>query len=154
MTTRNLSGISLMAVVLSVAALAGFARFGQTEDKKPADPHAGHGDTMMTCAKACSDCQRVCDSCSTHCGRMLSEGKKEHHATLVSCQDCATVCAAASQIVARSGPYSMMICSTCAETCAKCATECEKFPNDAHMKACAEECRKCEKSCREMTKAH
>ena len=32
------------------------------------------------------------------------------------------------------------------------AEECEKFPDDRHMKACAEECRKCAKECRDMVK--
>jgi hypothetical protein len=68
----------------------------------------------------------------------------------MTCQDCADVCAAASQIVARGGPFSKTICGSCAEACAACAKECEKYPNDVHMKECAEECRECEKSCRAM----
>ncbi|QEL18024.1 four-helix bundle copper-binding protein [Limnoglobus roseus] len=155
MTTRKMGGIGLTVCVLAFVVMAGFARFGQSEDNKPPATAAHpHDDAMMTCAKACSDCQRACDSCAAHCGHKLHEGMKEHHASLVSCQDCATVCAAASQIVARSGPYSMAICTACADVCGKCAVECEKFPNDAHMKACAEECRKCEKACQAMAKHH
>jgi hypothetical protein len=83
---------------------------------------------------------------------MLHEGKKEHLATLTTCQDCATACSAAAQIVARGGPFSTIICSACVETCSECAKACEKFPNDKHMKTCAEECRKCEASCKAMVK--
>jgi hypothetical protein len=83
---------------------------------------------------------------------MLQEGKKAHLTTLATCQDCATVCAAAAQIVSRNGPFSNAICTACADTCAGCAKECEKFPEDTHMKACAQECRKCEQACRQMLK--
>jgi hypothetical protein len=107
---------------------------------------------MQSCAKACSDCQRACDACATHCTHMLLEGKKEHLTTLMTCQDCATVCSAAAQIVARGGPFSNTICAACAEACSLCAKECEKFPSDLHMKTCAEECRKCETACRAMAK--
>ena len=88
----------------------------------------------------------------THCARLLSEGKKEHLATLGTCQDCANVCTAAAQIVSRGGPFSALICESCAEACARCRKECEKFAGDQHMKKCADECQKCEKACREMAK--
>ena len=109
---------------------------------------AGHDD--MTCAKACSDCQRMCDLCATHCAHLLAEGKKDHLTTLATCRDCADLCAVAAQIVARGGPFAALICRACADACAGCAKECEKFPDDAHMKTCAAECRKCEKACRTM----
>lgn len=111
-----------------------------------ADHHAAN----EACAKACSDCQRACDSCATHCASMLADGKKEHLTTLQQCQDCATCCTAAAQIVARGGPHSTPICECCAKICDQCAKACEKFPDDKHMKACAEECRKCEKACKAM----
>ncbi len=81
---------------------------------------------------------------------MLHEGKKEHLTTLATCRDCATVCSAAAQIVARGGPFAGLICESCAKACGQCATACEAFPDDEHMKSCAEECRKCEKACKAM----
>ena len=141
-----------------VGAVFLFAVLGTVANSQQAKPQAGkvehseHNDVMQQCAKACSDCQRACDTCSTHCAHMLHAGQTEHMATLASCQDCADVCAAASQIVARGGPQSALICDSCAKACDQCAKACEKFPNDAHMKACAAECRKCEKACREMLK--
>lgn len=102
------------------------------------------------CAKACSDCQRSCELCSTHCSKMLMEGKKEHMATLETCRDCATVCSAAASIVARKGPFAEMICTSCAEACKQCALECEKHKDDPMMKRCAEQCRACESACKEM----
>lgn len=138
---------------LSALALAGIegSAFGQKTAQKQAAHahHAGHGKDEA-CAKACSDCQRMCDSCSTHCAQMIADGKHEHARTLATCQDCADVCAAASQIVSREGPFANAICKACADICAGCAEACEKVAHDDHMKRCAEECRRCEKACREM----
>lgn len=121
----------------------------QAQDKKE---HAGHDDMLMSCAKACSDCQRACDMCATHCSHLLVNGKKEHAVTLATCQDCADFCVTAAQIVSRGGPFASLVCEGCAEACAKCAKHCENFPDDQHMKMCAEECRRCEKECRNMAK--
>lgn len=114
------------------------------------DPHGEHREMFAECARACSDCQRACDACSTHCTSLILKGHKEHARTLASCQDCADVCAAAAQIVARGGPMANLICTACAAACADCAKMCEAFPGDIHMKECAAECRKCEKACRAM----
>jgi len=120
-----------------------------TARQQPA-AHAEHSTMLQSCAKACGDCQRQCDACSTHCAHQLHAGKAEHAKTLFACQDCADVCAAAAQIVARGGPFSATICKACADACAQCAKECDAFPDDEHMKRCADECRTCEKACREM----
>lgn len=138
---------------LSALALATFegSAFAQRPAQKQAGHahHAGHG-KEDSCAKACSDCQRECDSCSTHCAKMLEDGKHEHARTLATCRDCADVCATAAQIVSRHGPFANAICKACADVCAGCAEACEKLAQDEHMKRCAEECRRCEKACREM----
>jgi len=88
--------------------------------------------------------------CAAHCAKLVSEGKKEHLATLKTCQDCATVCSAAASIVARMGPFSDTICKSCADACKRCGDECDKLKDDPMMKKCADECRKCEKACRDM----
>ena len=116
----------------------------------PPTGHFAHDDAMAACARACSDCQRMCDMCATHCAHQLHAGHKEHLTTLATCRDCADFCSAAAEIVARGGPFAALICGSCAEACARCGAACEKFPDDAHMKACAVECRKCEKACKEM----
>jgi len=150
MQNRMFGGIGLAAMALAVVGIVSFAQPGQTQEKK-ADHLEQHA-IMKSCAKACSDCQRACDACTAHCTHMLHEGKKEHLTTLTTCQDCATVCSAAAQIVARGGPFSSTICTACAEACSACAKECEKFPADKHMKTCAEECRACETACKAMVK--
>ncbi|MFO0880863.1 MAG: four-helix bundle copper-binding protein [Gemmataceae bacterium] len=114
-----------------------------------ADQHK-HDSEFEKCARACNDCQRICDACSAHCANMVAEGKKEHLATLRTCQDCATFCTAAATTVARKGPFSDLICKACAEACNGCGKSCEKFGEDKLMKECAEDCFRCEKICREM----
>lgn len=141
-------GVAILAIALVIPAIV--AAFAFTQEKTV--QHTEHEKMLQDCAKACSDCQRACDVCSTHCAHQVHEGKKEHMATLMTCQDCSTFCVAASQITARGGPFAKLICTSCADACAACGAECEKFPNDAHMKACAEECRRCEKACRAMGK--
>jgi hypothetical protein len=138
-----MSKICLPFLGLSMMLFA--ANVGSAADDK-------HAAAYQECAKACNDCQRVCDDCALYCAKLVSEGKREHLATLKECLDCATFCSAAGQIVSRTGPQSALICDACAKACNQCAQECEKFPNDEHMKKCAEECRKCQKACEEMLK--
>ena len=148
MNRKLFRAVGVVAIALGVF---GASASGKKDEvvKKVVD-HMEHNAMMQKCAKVCSDCQRACDSCATHCAHMLHEGKKEHLATLMNCQDCASVCSAAAQIVARGGPQSVLICECCAKACNQCGKACDKFPDDKHMKACADECRKCEKACRDM----
>jgi hypothetical protein len=149
MTTLKSSGIGLFAFALAIGGMVAFAEVGKTQ---AGSDHKGHSQSMQDCAKACSDCQRQCDMCATHCGNLLAEGKHEHLTTLMSCQDCANFCTAAAQIVSRGGPFSALVCESCAEACARCGKSCEKFSADEHMQQCAESCHKCEKACRDMAK--
>jgi hypothetical protein len=150
-TIRALQVAACVVAVGGVWAVAQSAANG-TATSTEAGQRAEHDGALQACSKACSDCQRECDSCGTHCAHLLSKGNQEHLATLMTCQDCATICAAASQIVARGGPFSATICDSCATACAECAKACAKNPDDRFMQACAEECRKCEKACRSMLK--
>lgn len=136
-------------VGISAATLAAMHTVGVAQERAK-DPHEGHGENK--CAEACSNCQRECDACAHHCAMMLGDGKKTHMTTLQTCQDCADVCTAAAQIVARQGVFSALICQACADACARCGKECEKFADDKAMAHCAQECRRCEKACQEMLK--
>lgn len=98
-------------------------------------------------------CVRECESCSDHCAMLLESGKKEHRATEKLCRDCAEICAAALRIVSRDGPMTSLITEACARACEQCARQCEKVPDDAHMKACAKACRDCATACRELSRA-
>ena len=137
--TASLTGMALAALP-AIAMAQG--------DRKA--PGSEHHESLRACAAACSDCQRECDTCETHCAQLLMEGNKEHLATLFTCRDCAMICAAAARVVAGHGPFSTLICEGCVTACADCAKMCEKYPNDKHMQVCAAACRTCEKACREM----
>lgn len=139
--------LRLAFLLVPVAALSVAADATPT----PAVP-ADHDEPMMACAKACDDCGRMCDACGAHCAKLVAGGKREHLKTLQTCQDCATVCQAASCVVARKGPFADLICTACADACKRCGEACEAFKDEPMMKRCAEECRKCETACREMLK--
>jgi hypothetical protein len=134
---------------LSSAAIAALHGAAFADDRA----RAGRGPDAVydKCAKACNDCQRICDYCETYCAETLATGSKHHLSTLKSCRDCADVCATAAGIVAREGDFADLICQACAEACARCAKECEQHgKDDAVMASCAKECRACEKACHDM----
>src|SRR5581483_8830580 len=113
MSRYHLLGLlGLMAAGLLV--LTATAEDRKAEDKK-ADTH--HAMAFMECAKACDDCARICDACGAHCADLIANGKREHLTTLQTCQDCATACSAASCVTARTGPFSDLMCTACAEAC-------------------------------------
>ena len=137
--------------VAGVSALAATAiRTASADEHDHRSAHRQVATIYEKCAAACSDCQRECDSCASHCAMQLKAGHSSHAETLATCQDCADLCSAASRIVAREGPFANLVCKACAEACAKCAQACEKFPDDQHMAECARECRECEKDCQAM----
>jgi hypothetical protein len=145
--TRVRFGLAALATAVLALATAAGQDPAPTRTPGQVDPKMPH---FLACAKACDDCARMCDLCSAHCAKMVAEGKKEHHETLRTTQDCATVCSAAARVTAKDGPMSDLICAACADVCKRCGDACEKHAADPIMKRCAEECRKCEKACRDM----
>jgi hypothetical protein len=154
---RRRQFVTTGAVGLAGTVLAAQAALGKDENradtKRDPQQQRDHDNAFQACAKECSDCQRSCDECGKHCLDKLASGDEHHRHTLATCQDCATVCAAASHIVSRSGPFSADICRACAEVCAQCAEACEKHAHDDTMAACAKACRTCEDACRKMLTA-
>jgi hypothetical protein len=150
---RPISWTAALAAVLIVAGLATLHFYASAQGQQrqaPTSEGDAHQAAFLTCAKACNDCQRICDACNAHCSHLVASGQKEHMKTARTCQDCATFCSAAAQIVARHGPFSDLICSSCAEACGRCGKACDEMGHDKMMKDCAEECKRCEKACREM----
>jgi hypothetical protein len=101
--------------------------------------------------KVVADCFRECESCREHCLGLVAAGRQEHLQAHKYCADCASFCAAATSIISRDGPFVALIAQSCAKACDRCATECEKFREDSHMKRCAEACRDCAKTCTELS---
>jgi len=104
------------------------------------------------CAKACAGCSLACESCFSHCAKLVGAGKKEHIPTMRLCLDCGELCATGARLSARHGALAATACEACAKGCDACAAECEKAPADDHMTACAKTCRACAVACREMIK--
>jgi hypothetical protein len=152
----------LAALALIAAGFAGLYAAGENPkpppEERPAPVRAGQPNPdprmphFMVCAKACDDCERICNLCATHCAKLAAEGKKEHLDTARACIDCAAICGAAATVTAKDGVFSDLICTACADACKRCGDLCEKHSSDPIMKQCAEECRRCEKACREMIK--
>jgi hypothetical protein len=138
------------SAALTAAGLAAMEATGLAFERKPETGSAPES-LFDKCAKACSDCERLCEACATYCAKLLAKGDEHHLQTLASCRDCASLCSTASQIVARDGLFADLVCRACEEACARCAAHCEQHAQgDAMMTRCAEECRKCETACREM----
>ena len=146
----NRREFEILGLSAAASALAAMAHGTDAKGDATSKEHHSETDVVDACAKACSDCERACDSCAAHCAGLLKDGHPEHATTLAACLDCADFCSAASQIVSRRGPFSALICESCAGACDHCAQACEKFPDDKHMAACAVACRTCEKACRSM----
>lgn len=136
---------------LVIAALALFTAAVGANATAPASdsPHASH---MLKCATVCSECQVQCDSCSSHCAMLVTEGKKEHAKCMSMCVDCAECCKMCASLCARQSALSAYACECCVKSCNDCAAACEKFPDDKTMLACAKSCRNCVKECEAMAK--
>src|SRR5689334_21128894 len=103
---------------LSAAALATSTAVGLAQGNDRQGLSRDRNDAHDKCAEACSDCQRECDFCVTHCADRMAEGSRQHLATLQSCRDCAEICSAAATIVAGRGPMAALICRACTDACA------------------------------------
>ena len=82
MKNRMFGGIGVMALAFTLA-VVGVDAFAQ--QAKAAEMKVDQ--KLQECAKACSDCQRACDLCATHCANLLADGKKEHLSCLMHCRD-------------------------------------------------------------------
>jgi len=67
--------------------------------------------------------------------------------------DCAEICETSANFMLRTSELHTRTCGTCAEVCERCAQNCDRFGDDAQMKACTDMCRRCAESCRRMSMA-
>lgn len=140
---------SLAIAAILIAAVGIVAAFAQNPAKEGKEHAAMKMDGSSALAKIADECALACDGCASHCMEMLAQGRKEHLESVKTCLDCATICGAMARVAGRSGPFTSILATACAEVCRLCAEQCEKMGNDPHMKACAEKCRACEKACGE-----
>ncbi|MCO4754085.1 MAG: four-helix bundle copper-binding protein [Bacteriovoracaceae bacterium] len=97
-------------------------------------------------------CSTTCFTCADAC---LSEDNLEKLRTCIRLNlDCATICEATVQILARPASINTSFAKkqieACMEVCIACAEECEKHSDiHQHCKICAQTCRDCVKACEE-----
>ena len=142
MDRRELLGM-LGVSAAGFAAVTSGSAFGQ---EKPED------DVHAKCAKACLDCERMCNHGFHHCYMQVQAGKKDHAKAMRLCIDCGDVCSTAGKLVARMSPLMAHTCQACAECCEDCIAVCEKL-NDPGVKEFVDSLRHCASTCREMVKA-
>jgi hypothetical protein len=103
---------------------------------------------MLQCIKNCEECHSICLITAMHCLGMGGEHAERDHIRLML--DCAQICQASADFMLRGSSLHERTCAVCAHVCSLCADDCERFPEDAQMKACVEACRVCADSCRRM----
>ncbi|MBC74605.1 MAG: four-helix bundle copper-binding protein [Halobacteriovoraceae bacterium] len=97
-------------------------------------------------------CSTTCYTCADAC---LSQQETNKLTDCIRINlDCATICEATTQILARPASYNTSFAKkmieACKEVCRACAEECEKHANmHEHCKICAQSCRTCVKACQE-----
>lgn len=100
---------------------------------------------VQACLAACAESKRACNLSAAHCAALVAEGKSEYRAIQRVCEDCSSICTAASAVVAREegrrSKTTTTICIACANVCTACAVECEKVPADVVLAECAKACR-------------
>ena len=86
---------------VAIAALAALVGVwgARADEPKAAPPHHHVTAEMEACMKACARCAKECGSCLNHCIHMVADGKKEHVATLRTCNDCGDMCAMSAKLI-------------------------------------------------------
>jgi hypothetical protein len=143
MDRRELLGVlGATAAGLATVAGAGEARASQE----------GKDDIHERCARACMDCEMMCNHAFHHCYEQIKAGKQDYARPMHLCVDCGDVCSTAGKLVARMSPLMTHTCRACAASCDDCIAACEKL-DTPDIKEFVATLRKCAKSCREMVQA-
>src|SRR5215469_15785854 len=72
--------------------------------------------------EACTACHQACTSCAYDC---CAGGGMAKCTRL--CLDCATMCGAMMELLARGSRWAVAMAEVCARVCAECAEECAKL---------------------------
>jgi hypothetical protein len=103
-------------------------------------------DETRATIEACLECHNICYAMlMTHCIETGGAHVRPQHVRLM--MDCADICAAAANAMARKSQFHRQLCALCAEVCEACADDCEKLDG---MEACVKTCRLCAQACRHM----
>lgn len=101
---------------------------------------------MKSCIDDCLSCHVTCLSDAIgHCLERGGRHTEPAHFKLML--DCAEICQAAANFMARGSEHHRHICRECAEICRACAASCEALGD---MGECVAACRRCAESCEKM----
>lgn len=97
------------------------------------------------CMRKLQHCHKTClGMAMTHCLEMGGEHARPQHIRLML--DCAQICAATADFLARKSQFHTRLCALCADICDTCGADCQKIGD---MRPCVEACRACATACRE-----
>lgn len=117
-------------------------------------PYAGRratSDALVRCIEACYDCAATCTMYADAC--LAEPMVADLRACIRLNQDCAYVCAATGDILARITAANQAITRAmlhaCETACRECEAECRKHAQmHEHCRVCANECARCAEACR------
>jgi hypothetical protein len=100
---------------------------------------------MRACAEACEACRIQCLITVAHGAE--SGGALSAAPHLQVLLDCAAVCAATVDLLARGSVRHQALCRVCEEVCRACEASCRSMPQGSTVAHCAELCRTCADAC-------
>jgi hypothetical protein len=104
--------------------------------------------TVQNCIDACVCCALECERCAAQ-SLKGEAGNGVPSRCIELSRQCASVCRAASELMAMGGEFSSLLYNACAKICLACATEWEKY-DTADCRHCANACRSCAEECRKL----
>lgn len=101
---------------------------------------------LTECIEACEEALHACQECAAHDIRSNTHGDMGACALLNL--DCADICAATLNVLARGSPHHGDFCAVCAHLCQTCAAECAKHADKhEHCARCRTACEACAAAC-------
>lgn len=105
---------------------------------------------LLACMQACLECSQTCTMCADAC--LAEDMVAELRACIRTNQDCAAICAATAEVLARltaaNADVLRALVEACMTACSACAEECGRHGEmHDHCRVCAESCRDCERTC-------
>lgn len=100
---------------------------------------------MRACADACDACRRQCLILIAH--GLESGGELASAPHLQAVMDCAAICAATADFLARGSARHAALCRLCADVCRACEASCRSMPQGSTVARCADLCDACEEAC-------
>ena len=111
---------------------------------------------LLACLKECHECAATCTICADAC---LAEDQVQMLRRCIRLNlDCADICAATGNVLARQTEPDLALLRTqlqaCAAACRSCGDECASHAqHHEHCRVCADSCRRCADACTRLLQA-